>query len=120
MNGSGFASPSSAKLQPVSPSNTVSISTPEEATPQRKIYINGIEIENIHDLNVNINQYGGQSITLHLNPKNVIVNEESMFIEQNKPKQKTFTRKQLRDLIVHNLDNMEAIQWIKKLKLNGR
>ena len=106
------------------PSNNMKITasspTPEAPSAQRKIYINGMEIENIQDLNININSYGGQSITLQLNPKNITVTEESMFIEQEKLARKKFTKKQLRDLIVHNLDNMDAIKWIKSLKLNGR
>lgn len=90
-----------------------------EAIPEspRKIYLNGVELSQVHDISIDVSAYNRSNIKISMAPKNVRITDKSIFIDVDGD-QHRYTKKQLRDLIVKNLDNAEAVKWINRLKLN--
>ncbi len=106
-----------ASVQPVASTPKASFPTPESPATRRKVYINGVEVKQVDSIAIEMNPYNRSRVTLQMSPKDVHMTEESIFIDIGGDKNK-YTKKQLRDLIVYNLENQEAIKWIDRLKLN--
>lgn len=88
-----------------------------ERVPEgRKVYVNGQVVQGVGELVYNVGEYNGRvNITFH--PEKMIVTKESIRIDLGGDTRR-YSKGQLKELIVNNLDNNEAIQWIEKLKLN--
>lgn len=90
--------------------------SPTSPTPLRKVYMDGKPVLGVEEAVVKVGRWN-ETVQVSFNPRQVTVTPNSIHITLHEDNNR-YTKEQLRELIIKNLDNHEAIQWINNLKLN--